>query len=188
MNSRCDHVALLVRDLEAARQRLARLGLDEGTVGEYPGEGTRELYLGSPAAPGRLLLMQPLGDEGPYARALAKRGPGLHHVALAVPDPSDFAQDQPGWLAHPHTLQSLPEVAWLCRPGVGVLLEIIGAAGDADAPADDATVSCVEVELQRADAALLDQLGVAGTALKASQAGSWITIAGERLNASEVGA
>jgi methylmalonyl-CoA/ethylmalonyl-CoA epimerase len=31
-------------------------------------------------------LMAPLGDDTPVGRFLAKRGPGLHHVAYAVDD------------------------------------------------------------------------------------------------------
>jgi len=31
-------------------------------------------------------LLQPLRDDTPVAKFLAKRGPGLHHIAVAVPD------------------------------------------------------------------------------------------------------
>ena len=31
-------------------------------------------------------LLRPLGDDTPVGRFLAKRGPGLHHVAYQVPD------------------------------------------------------------------------------------------------------
>jgi methylmalonyl-CoA/ethylmalonyl-CoA epimerase len=34
----------------------------------------------------QLELLEPAGPEGPIARFLAKRGPGIHHVCLRVPD------------------------------------------------------------------------------------------------------
>lgn len=186
MAARCDHVGVLVRDLEAARERLQGLGLAEGKIGEYPGEGTRELYLGSPAAPGRLLLLQPLGGDGPYARALAKRGPGLHHVALAIADPGEWTQDQPGWLVHPFSLQSLPECAWLCRPGVGVLLELVAEAAGEDDETDPATVTQVEVAGDAA--ALVARLDVTGTRLVAASGASTLVIGERRFDAAELGA
>jgi methylmalonyl-CoA/ethylmalonyl-CoA epimerase len=38
------------------------------------------------AGPGYVELIQPTDPEGPIARYLAKRGPGMHHVAYQVPD------------------------------------------------------------------------------------------------------
>lgn len=120
-----DHVALLVRSIETALERIAPWGLEPGPVEEFPGEGTRECYLGDANQRGRLLLMQPLGEEGPYARALRKRGPGLHHVALRVPDLDAFLSSVTGWLLLPHSVTSIPQgTAWLARPGVGTLLEV----------------------------------------------------------------
>ena len=34
----------------------------------------------------QLELLEPVDPEGPIARFLAKRGPGIHHVCLRVPD------------------------------------------------------------------------------------------------------
>jgi methylmalonyl-CoA/ethylmalonyl-CoA epimerase len=34
----------------------------------------------------RLELLEATGEDSPLARSLAKRGPGLHHVAVAVED------------------------------------------------------------------------------------------------------
>lgn len=31
-------------------------------------------------------LLEPLDDDGPVARFLARRGPGIHHICLRVPD------------------------------------------------------------------------------------------------------
>jgi methylmalonyl-CoA epimerase len=35
---------------------------------------------------GEVELLRPMDDETPVGKFLAKRGPGLHHVAYAVPD------------------------------------------------------------------------------------------------------
>ncbi len=39
-----------------------------------------------PAGGTRIELLEPLGDDSPIARHLERRGPGLHHVAIRVPD------------------------------------------------------------------------------------------------------
>ena len=39
------------------------------------------------AGPGpRIELLEPLSDDTPVGRHIARRGPGIHHVALRVPD------------------------------------------------------------------------------------------------------
>ncbi|UYV12353.1 MAG: hypothetical protein NCW75_13765 [Phycisphaera sp.] len=101
-----DHAALLVRSIEGMLARLGQVDADCGPIEEFPGEGTRELYLGPPGRPGRLLLIEPLGEDGPYARALWKRGPGLHHAAFATASIDAFLSDNPGWLLHPISLKT----------------------------------------------------------------------------------
>jgi len=79
-----DHVGILVRSVERAAEALARLGV--GSIGPkdaFPGEGTAEIYVGDSERGAKLLLMEAIGP-GPYRRALERRGPGLHHVALVV--------------------------------------------------------------------------------------------------------
>lgn len=156
-----DHIAFVVRSIE---QTLARMGLPDlhDDIEEFPSEGTRELYVGQPDQPGKLLLMQPIAD-GPYQRALDKRGEGLHHVAL-------FAGDIPAWLSspaasgwflHPSSLQSFARAGcvWLCRPGVGCLIELNQGVRRFDAPAFiERTSIPVTDELQ----ALVARLGVDG--------------------------
>lgn len=121
-----DHVALLVPSLEVALARLADIAPTPGPIQEFPGEGTREVYLGGPERSARLLLMQPLDGTGPYARALTRRGPGLHHLAFRLPDLDEFCRGVGAWLAIPRTLPDLnrTRTLWLARPGVGTLLEV----------------------------------------------------------------
>jgi len=87
MASRVEHVGIAVRDLEAGI-RLYRdlLGLELERVEEVPTEGVRVALLrcGGEGA-GHVELLCPTG-EGAIARFLARHGPGLHHLAVAVDD------------------------------------------------------------------------------------------------------
>ncbi len=80
-----DHVAILVSDLDAAI-RLYRdvYGLELSEVEEVPTEKVRVAIFGHGA--GRIELVSPLGADSPMAKAIQKRGEGLHHICLEVPD------------------------------------------------------------------------------------------------------
>jgi len=150
-----DHVALVVRSLDAVLPSLIGRGWVAETAREYPTEGTREAYVREEAfvrraagaataaagpvpaghsPSGRLLLVEPVGP-GPYARALAERGPGLHHLGLVTADLSAFAARlaKSGWFVHPYSLRAGSRLRdlWLFRPGVPTLIEIFegSAAG-----------------------------------------------------------
>jgi len=80
-----DHVAIAVADLDAATAAYALLGL----VRAEPDEVVAEQGVTVRALRGGAVLLEllaPAGDDGPVARFLSKRGPGLHHVALRVDD------------------------------------------------------------------------------------------------------
>jgi methylmalonyl-CoA/ethylmalonyl-CoA epimerase len=85
MSSGLDHVAILVADLDAA-VRLYRdvYGLAEPEIEEVPSEKVRVAIFGHGA--GRIELVSPTGPDSPMQKALEKRGEGLHHVCLSVPD------------------------------------------------------------------------------------------------------
>jgi methylmalonyl-CoA/ethylmalonyl-CoA epimerase len=80
-----DHVAILVADLDAA-VRLYRdvYGLELAELEEVPSEKVRVAIFGHGA--GRIELVAPSGPDSPMAKAIEKRGEGLHHVCLEVPD------------------------------------------------------------------------------------------------------
>lgn len=170
-----DHVALVTPDIVAAIERATDLGLSAGPVETFPGEGTRECYLGSGAA--RLLLMQPIDADGPYARALARRGPGLHHVALTVGDLDAFLYALEGWLLHPRSVATIAisRTAWLARPGVGCLVEV----QEAPPPTGAASIARVEVPAPSELAPLLESIGVA----RSHDAEAWIEVGAERIRA-----
>lgn len=79
-----DHVAVAVEALDAATSAYLALGLrrtgEDETI-EEQGVRVRPLRLGDTLVE----LMEPTRDDGPVGRFLARRGPGLHHVALRVP-------------------------------------------------------------------------------------------------------
>ncbi len=78
-----DHLGIAVADLEAALELYRRLGLEATAREEIPLEGVRVAML--PLAGSRLELLEPTREDSPIARFLARRGPGLHHIALRVP-------------------------------------------------------------------------------------------------------
>ncbi len=84
-----DHIGIAVADLEAGL-RLYRdlLGLELERIEEVPTEKVRVamLRLDRAGSRGHVELLQPTSSEGAIAKYLEKRGPGLHHVAVAVTD------------------------------------------------------------------------------------------------------
>lgn len=84
-----DHIGVAVADLE---QGLALyrdlLGLELERIEEVPQENVRVAFLklDRQGGPGHLELLAPLSDTGAIAAFIAKRGPGLHHIAVAAVD------------------------------------------------------------------------------------------------------
>jgi methylmalonyl-CoA epimerase len=79
------HVGIAVPDLDAAVATYAALfgaTVDHRAHVEDQGVEAASLAVGG----GRVELLQPLEEDTPVGRFLAKRGPGLHHVAFAVDD------------------------------------------------------------------------------------------------------
>ena len=80
-----DHVAILVADLDAAIALYRDVyGLTLHEVEEVPTEKVRVAIFGHGA--GRIELVSPSGPDSPMAKTIEKRGEGLHHVCLEVPD------------------------------------------------------------------------------------------------------
>jgi methylmalonyl-CoA epimerase len=79
------HLGVAVADLEEALETYGRLfDADVEHRATVPDQGVEaaSLLLGA----GRIELLEPLGEDTPVGRFLAKRGPGLHHVAYEVVD------------------------------------------------------------------------------------------------------
>jgi methylmalonyl-CoA epimerase len=82
---RIDHLGIAVRSLEAAVEFYERvLGLAVEGREEVAQEKVRVAML--PCGGPRIELLEATAEDSPVARFIAKRGEGLHHVALRVPD------------------------------------------------------------------------------------------------------
>jgi methylmalonyl-CoA epimerase len=79
-----DHVGIAVRSLTAARSVYERVGLTCSPEEVVEPERVRVLMI--PLGQSRLELLEPTSEESVIARFLAKRGEGLHHICLRVPD------------------------------------------------------------------------------------------------------
>lgn len=77
-----DHVAICVADVDASLPAFQKvLGLSPGLREFVPSQKTDACLL--PIGETSLELISPKGNEG-LERFLAKRGPGLHHVAIEI--------------------------------------------------------------------------------------------------------
>ena len=123
-----NHVALLVPSVHKTTEYLKDFCFPMGTPQQFENEGTQEIYIGNlELQNATLLLMEPL-KEGPYFRAMSKRGPSLHHIAIDVLNLEQFIDQisQSGWLLHPKSLKTIKEqnTAYLCRPNIPTLIEV----------------------------------------------------------------
>src|SRR5689334_7313153 len=85
MFARVDHIGVAVEDLEAAialHERDYEMALVHREVVEEQGVEAVLLDVGE----SHVELLRPLSEETPVGRFLAKKGPGLHHVAYQVED------------------------------------------------------------------------------------------------------
>ena len=80
-----DHVGIAVKSLEEAiRVYETLLGQPVAGVDTVAVEQVRVAFFGHGA--GRVELLEPTAADSPVGRFLARNGPGLHHICLAVPD------------------------------------------------------------------------------------------------------
>lgn len=77
-----DHVAIAVRDTEAALVQFAALGLPVVASEEIEKPPVRLTYIDCGNA--MIQLVEPLEGAGPLAEFLASEGEGLHHICFAV--------------------------------------------------------------------------------------------------------
>jgi methylmalonyl-CoA/ethylmalonyl-CoA epimerase len=85
MFTRIDHIGVAVTDLDAAialyRQTFGMELVHRETVTE---QGVEAVLLD--VGENHVELLSPLGDDTPVGKFLARKGPGLHHVAYQVTD------------------------------------------------------------------------------------------------------
>jgi methylmalonyl-CoA/ethylmalonyl-CoA epimerase len=150
-----DHVAIAVRDLDAAVAFWSeKFGLVCEHVEDVPAQRVRVAFLGPGSAggsradhehgiragearadhggPARIELIQATDPEAGVARFLGERGAAMHHVAFAVDDLAAAlaATDLPKIDAAPRPGAEGHSVAFLHPRGTGgVLVELVGEKG-----------------------------------------------------------
>jgi methylmalonyl-CoA epimerase len=79
-----DHLGIAVKSLAVAKGIYEKLGLVASAEEVVEGEQVRVAML--PVGESRLELMEATSEASTVAKFIAKRGEGLHHVCLRVPD------------------------------------------------------------------------------------------------------
>jgi methylmalonyl-CoA epimerase len=79
-----DHLGIAVKSLAAAKGIYEKLGLSVSAEETVEGEQVRCVMV--PVGETRLELLEPTSQSSVIAKFIAKRGEGLHHVSLRVPD------------------------------------------------------------------------------------------------------
>jgi methylmalonyl-CoA/ethylmalonyl-CoA epimerase len=83
--ARIDHIGIAVESLDEALEFYrGAVGIESKGLVAVPQEKVRVAML--PAGEPRIELLEATSDDSPIARFIAKRGEGLHHIAIKVPD------------------------------------------------------------------------------------------------------
>jgi methylmalonyl-CoA epimerase len=84
MTFQIDHLGIAVKSLAAAKAIYEKLGLSISPEEVVEAEKVRLVMV--PVGESRLELLEPTTEESTIAKFIAKRGEGLHHVCMRVPD------------------------------------------------------------------------------------------------------
>ena len=84
MTYQIDHLGIAVKSLAAAKAIYEKLGLSVTPVETVEHEQVRVVMV--PVGESRLELLEATSPHSTVAKFIAKRGEGLHHVCLRVPD------------------------------------------------------------------------------------------------------
>ena len=80
-----DHIGIATNGIaESASVYCDALGLTLGELEEVPSQKVRVAML--PIGESRIELLEVTSDDSPISKFLAKRGPGIHHIAFGVDD------------------------------------------------------------------------------------------------------
>jgi methylmalonyl-CoA/ethylmalonyl-CoA epimerase len=77
-----DHIGIAVRSLAEAAKVYDALGIEASSTEDVEDQGVRVAML--PLGESRIELLEPLHAESPVERFMAKRGEGIHHIAVCV--------------------------------------------------------------------------------------------------------
>jgi methylmalonyl-CoA epimerase len=79
-----DHIGVAVKSLAAAKGIYEKLGLSVSPEEVIEAEQVRVVMV--PLGESRMELLEPTSENSVIAKFIAKRGEGLHHLSLRVPD------------------------------------------------------------------------------------------------------
>jgi len=79
-----DHLGIAVKSLATAKAIYQKLGMAISAEELVEAEKVRVVMV--PVGESRLELLEPTSENSVIAKFIAKRGEGLHHVSLRVPD------------------------------------------------------------------------------------------------------
>jgi methylmalonyl-CoA epimerase len=79
-----DHLGIAVKSLAAAKSIYEKLGLQVSPEETVEQEKVRLVMV--PVGESRLELLEATSEDSAIARFIARRGEGLHHICLRVPD------------------------------------------------------------------------------------------------------
>jgi methylmalonyl-CoA epimerase len=79
-----DHLGIAVKSLTAAKSIYEKLGLSISVEETVPAEKVRLVMV--PVGETRLELLEPTSSDSVIAKYIEKRGEGLHHICMRVPD------------------------------------------------------------------------------------------------------
>jgi methylmalonyl-CoA epimerase len=84
MSFSLDHLGIAVRSLADAKVLYEKLGLALSPEEMVPGENVRVVMV--PVGETRLELLEATSEDSVIAKFISKRGEGLHHISIRVPD------------------------------------------------------------------------------------------------------
>ena len=79
-----DHIGIAVKSLDAAKAIYEKLGMPVSKEETVESEQVRLVMV--PVGDTRLELLEPLSDDSVIGKFISKRGEGLHHISMRVPD------------------------------------------------------------------------------------------------------
>ncbi len=93
--NKIDHIGIAVKDINSALKFYGEaLGLENIGFEVVESQGVRVAFL--PVGESRFELLEPLNEDSPVAKFIAKRGEGIHHICLDVENVNETLDDMKG--------------------------------------------------------------------------------------------
>jgi len=81
-NCKLEHIGIAVKNLEAAIKIYEAFGLQVDSIEVVKEQKVTTAFI--PCGSVNLELLEAIGNEGPVAKFIEKRGEGIHHISLRV--------------------------------------------------------------------------------------------------------